>query len=127
MRGSQSMTWLRAKMDDQDKSIVSTLWFAVCRKYKSRAQNFWDWVTFQQTKDLWWSDSLYGRRVNQKLRKEYQRQKKSSTHASSDYEDDSTDLDFDMWDSWFHGDEESLDSSHSSDWYNDMNSISCET
>ena len=30
------MAWLRADMDDQDKSIVLTLWCVVCRKYKTR-------------------------------------------------------------------------------------------
>ena len=27
----QSMTWLRAEMDGQDKSLVSTLWCAICQ------------------------------------------------------------------------------------------------
>lgn len=66
--------------------------------------------------DLWWSDSSSGRRVNQKPRKEYRRRKESSTHVSSDSEDVSeTELDIDAWDNWFHVDEESSDSSHSSD------------
>ena len=35
----QSMTWLRAEMDGQDKSLVSTLWCAICRQYENmRAQ-----------------------------------------------------------------------------------------
>ena len=32
----QSMTWLRASMDQQDKSVVSTLWCVVCREYENR-------------------------------------------------------------------------------------------
>ena len=32
----QSMVWLRAHMDAQDKSLVSTLWCAVCQKYESQ-------------------------------------------------------------------------------------------
>ena len=28
----QSMGWLRAEMDDQDESLVSTLWCVVCRQ-----------------------------------------------------------------------------------------------
>ena len=32
----QSMVWLRAEMDAQDKSLVSTLWCVVCRKYESQ-------------------------------------------------------------------------------------------
>ena len=41
-REHQSMAWLRAEMDDQDKScckiaaIVSTLWCIVCRQYETR-------------------------------------------------------------------------------------------
>ena len=30
------MVWLCADMDDQDRSIVSTLWCVVCRKYETR-------------------------------------------------------------------------------------------
>jgi len=29
------MAWLRAEMDNQDKSLVCTLWF-VCRQYETR-------------------------------------------------------------------------------------------
>ena len=29
-REHQSMVWLRSEMDDQDKSLVSTLWCVVC-------------------------------------------------------------------------------------------------
>ena len=32
----QSLTWLRAEMDGQDKFLVSTLWCAVCRQYETR-------------------------------------------------------------------------------------------
>lgn len=32
----QSMAWLRADMDTQDKSLVSTLWCVVCRRYESQ-------------------------------------------------------------------------------------------
>ena len=32
----RSISLLRADMDDQDKSIVSTLWCVVCRKYETR-------------------------------------------------------------------------------------------
>lgn len=32
----QSIAWLRAEMDDQDKSLVSTLWCVVCRRYETR-------------------------------------------------------------------------------------------
>ena len=35
-REHQSLTWLRAEMDDQDKSLVSTLWCAVCGQYETR-------------------------------------------------------------------------------------------
>ena len=34
------MVWLRADMDDQDRSIVSTLWCVVCRKYETRMCGF---------------------------------------------------------------------------------------
>ena len=30
------MVWLRAEMDGQDKSLVSTLWCVVCRQYETR-------------------------------------------------------------------------------------------
>ena len=30
------MGWLRAEMDDQDKSLVSTLWCVVCRQYVNK-------------------------------------------------------------------------------------------
>ena len=30
------MAWLRADMDDQDKSLVSMLWFGVCGKYETK-------------------------------------------------------------------------------------------
>ena len=29
----QSLQWLRAEMDDRDKSLVATLWCVVCRRY----------------------------------------------------------------------------------------------
>ena len=32
----QSMGWLHAEMDDQDKSLVSTLWCVVCRQYENK-------------------------------------------------------------------------------------------
>ena len=32
----QSMAWLRADMDTQEKSLVSTLWCVACRKYESQ-------------------------------------------------------------------------------------------
>ena len=32
----QSMGWLRAEMDDQDKSLVSTLWCVVCWQYENK-------------------------------------------------------------------------------------------
>ena len=32
----QSMGWLCAEMDDQDKSLVSTLWYVVCRQYENK-------------------------------------------------------------------------------------------
>ena len=32
----KSMTWLRADMDKEDRSIVSTLWCVICRKYEGR-------------------------------------------------------------------------------------------
>ena len=35
-REHQSMAWLGAEMDDEDKSCVSTLWCVVCRKYESK-------------------------------------------------------------------------------------------
>ena len=35
-REHQSLTWLRAEMDDQEKSLVSTLWCAVCGQYETR-------------------------------------------------------------------------------------------
>ena len=35
-REHQSMVWLRAEMDDQDKSLVSALWCVVCRKHETR-------------------------------------------------------------------------------------------
>ena len=35
-REHQSMAWLRADMDKEDRSTVSTLWCFVCRKYKER-------------------------------------------------------------------------------------------
>ena len=35
-RDHQSMTWLRAEMDDHNKSLVSSLWCVVCRQYESR-------------------------------------------------------------------------------------------
>ena len=67
--------------------------------------------------DLWWSDSSSGRRVNQKPRKEYRKRKQSSTQAASDSEDGSeTELDLDIWDSWFDDSEDSpAYSPHSSD------------
>ena len=55
--------------------------------------------------DLWWSDSSSGRRVNQKPRKEYRRQKQTSTvaHTSGDSKNESeSELDLDTWDDWFH-------------------------
>jgi len=36
----QSSTWLQADMDDEDGSVVSTLWCVVCRKYEPRQKNF---------------------------------------------------------------------------------------
>ena len=32
----QSMGWLRAEIDDQDKSLVYTLWCVVCRQYENK-------------------------------------------------------------------------------------------
>ena len=32
----QSITWLRCKVDQHNKLLVSTLWCDVCRKYKQR-------------------------------------------------------------------------------------------
>ena len=55
--------------------------------------------------DLWWSDCLTGRRVNQKPRKEYcQRRKENSEHSES--EESENELELQQWDDWFHDDEE---------------------
>jgi len=35
-REHQSMVWLHAELDDQDKSLASTLWCVVCRQYETR-------------------------------------------------------------------------------------------
>ena len=35
-RDYQSMVWLRAELDSQDKSLVSTLSCAVCQKHESQ-------------------------------------------------------------------------------------------
>ena len=47
-REHQSMAWLCADTDDQDKSLVSTLWCVVCRKYETKIcghKNFsWAWI-----------------------------------------------------------------------------------
>ena len=34
------MAWLRADMDDQDKSLVSMLWCVVCQQYQTRICGF---------------------------------------------------------------------------------------
>ena len=41
----QSMTWLRAEMDGQDKSLVSTLWFGIV---------FSESINMCQVNILWW-------------------------------------------------------------------------
>ena len=45
-REHQSVVWLHAGMDDQDKSII--IWCVVCRKYETRmcGLNFWKAWTF---------------------------------------------------------------------------------
>ena len=56
--------------------------------------------------DPWWRDCSSGRRVYQKPRKEYRRNKeRSSTVASTsgDFEPEN-ELDLDSWDNWFHTD-----------------------
>ena len=35
-RKHQSVAWLCASMDDQDKFVVSMFWCVVCRKYETR-------------------------------------------------------------------------------------------
>ena len=39
-REHQSLAWLRADMDAQDKSLVSMLWCVVCRQYQTRICRF---------------------------------------------------------------------------------------
>jgi len=38
-REFQAMSWLRCSMDHSDKSLVSTLWCEVCRKYERRIES----------------------------------------------------------------------------------------
>ena len=35
-RDYQSLTWLRAEVDDKDKKLVDTLWCHACRVYESK-------------------------------------------------------------------------------------------
>ena len=58
-----------------------------------------------QAVDIWWSSCQSGRRVDQKPRKEYHRNQKTTGEASSDFEEE-TEVDIDKWDSWFGEDEE---------------------
>ena len=44
----QSMGWLRAEMDDQDKSLVSTLWCVVCRQYENKICGIKTFLLMQQ-------------------------------------------------------------------------------
>ena len=44
----QSMMWLRAEIDDKDRSVVSTLWCVVCWEYETRIRGSktfsWAWI-----------------------------------------------------------------------------------
>ena len=81
------MTWLRCDIDQQKKSLVSTLWCDVCRRYEQRICGL-----------------RVTRRVNQQPRKEY-RKRKANTAADSDgdsqSEDEESTMTLEDWDSWF--------------------------
>ena len=44
----QSMGWLHAEMDNQDKSLVSTLWCVVCRQYENKICGIKTFLLMQQ-------------------------------------------------------------------------------